>query len=45
MYRNLLGEYGINYLLTHPDRSSAPRIASWDGDLSGTGLTWNKLVR
>jgi hypothetical protein len=45
VYRNLAGDYGIDYLLTHPGRSYAQQIASWEGDLSGTGLTWLELVR
>ncbi|MEU0602127.1 hypothetical protein ABZ484_28370 [Streptomyces sp. NPDC006393] len=45
IYRNLVGDYGIDYLLTHPGRSYAKQIASWEGDLSGTGLTWPELVR
>ncbi|MEW2490886.1 hypothetical protein [Streptomyces sp. NPDC048411] len=45
VYRNLPGDYGIDYLLTHPGRSYAQQIASWEGDLSGTGLTWLELVR
>ncbi|MFE6957285.1 hypothetical protein [Streptomyces sp. NPDC057696] len=45
VYRNLPGDNGIDYLLTHPGRSRAQQIASWEGDLSGTGLTWLELVR
>lgn len=45
IYRNLDGDYGTDYLLTHPDRSHAEQIASWDGDFSGTGLTWHELIR
>ncbi|MFF3208976.1 hypothetical protein [Streptomyces sp. NPDC002962] len=45
IYRNLVGDYGIDYLLTHPGRSHAQQIASWEGDLSGAGLTWDELVR
>ncbi|MFJ5220468.1 hypothetical protein ACIP98_38015 [Streptomyces sp. NPDC088354] len=45
IYRNLVGDYGIDYLFTHPGRSYAQQIASWEGDLSGTGLTWHELVR
>lgn len=30
---------------THPDRTHAQQIAGWEGDLSGTGLTWHELVR
>ncbi|KQX68281.1 hypothetical protein ASD48_41035 [Streptomyces sp. Root1310] len=40
-----LGDYGIDYLLTHPGRRPAQQIASWEGDLSGAGLTWDELVR
>ncbi|WP_405443320.1 hypothetical protein OG373_37835 [Streptomyces avidinii] len=45
IYRNLVGDYGIDCLLTHPGRSSAQQVASWEGDLSGPGLTWHELVR
>ncbi|MFC5957001.1 hypothetical protein ACFP51_21745 [Streptomyces pratens] len=45
IYRNLDGDYGTDYLLTHPGRSYAEQIASWDGDFSGTGLTWRELTR
>ncbi|MFE7583005.1 hypothetical protein ACFU5Y_15810 [Streptomyces gardneri] len=45
IHRNLDGDYGADYLLTHPGRSRVEQIASWDGDFSGTGLTWHELVR
>lgn len=45
IYRNLEGDYGTDYLITHPGRSYAEQIASWDGDFSGTGLTWPELIR
>ncbi|MEU8433842.1 hypothetical protein AB0F18_13125 [Streptomyces sp. NPDC029216] len=45
IYRNLVGDYDIDYLLTHPDGSYAQRIANWEGHLSGTGLTWQELIR
>jgi hypothetical protein len=45
IYRNLDGDYGTDYLLTHPGRSYAEPIASWDGDFSGAGLTWHELIR
>ncbi|MFJ3880822.1 hypothetical protein ACIPW5_25645 [Streptomyces sp. NPDC090077] len=45
IYRNLDGDYGTDYLLTHPGRSCAEQIASWDGDFSGTGLRWHELIR
>ncbi|MET9540531.1 hypothetical protein ABZY16_23955 [Streptomyces sp. NPDC006553] len=45
IYRNLEGDYGIDYLLTRPGRSRVQQIAGWDGDFSGTGLTWRELIR
>ncbi|MFB4424176.1 hypothetical protein C5F59_024215 [Streptomyces sp. QL37] len=45
IYRNLVGDHGIDYLLTHPGRSGAQRIGSWEGELPGAGLTWQDLVR
>ncbi|MFF5392905.1 hypothetical protein ACFY5H_31950 [Streptomyces sp. NPDC013012] len=45
IYRNLDGDYGTDYLLPHPGRSHVEQIASWDGDFSGTGLTWHELIR
>lgn len=45
IYRNLDGDYGTDYLLTHPGRSHAQQVASWDGDFTGTGLTWHELIR
>ncbi|MFJ7990483.1 hypothetical protein [Streptomyces sp. NPDC096351] len=45
IYRNLDGDYGTDYLLTHPGGSHAEQIASRDGDFSGTGLTWCELIR
>ncbi|WP_052069568.1 hypothetical protein [Streptacidiphilus albus] len=45
VYRNLLGDCGIDYLLTHPDWNCAQVLASCDGSWSGPGLTWKNLVR
>ncbi|MFF8414634.1 hypothetical protein [Streptomyces omiyaensis] len=45
VYRNLDGEYGTDYLLTHPDGSRVERIADRDGYSSGRGLTWHELIR
>jgi hypothetical protein len=45
IYRNLDGDYGTDYLLILPGRSYVEQIASWDGDFSGTGLTWRELIR
>ncbi|MFH9727554.1 hypothetical protein ACH4M4_32000 [Streptomyces sp. NPDC017254] len=45
VYRNLPGDYGIDYPLTAPVRSCADQTARWEGDLAGNGLTWLELVR
>ncbi|MFE0856910.1 hypothetical protein [Streptomyces mutabilis] len=45
IYRNLDDDYGTDYLITHPGRSHAEQIASWDGDFSGAGLTWPELTQ
>ncbi|MGW0605347.1 hypothetical protein [Streptomyces sp. NPDC002640] len=45
IYRNLHGDHGTDYLLTHPGRGPAEQIARWEGDFSGTGLTWRELTR
>ncbi|MFE2154451.1 hypothetical protein ACFXAO_30900 [Streptomyces lavendulae] len=45
IYRNLDGDYGTDYLLTHAGRSYVQQIAGWDGDVTGTGLTWHELIR
>jgi hypothetical protein len=45
IYRNLDGDYGTQYLLTHPGGSCVEQIAGRDGDFSGTGLTWHELTR
>ncbi|MFJ4467143.1 hypothetical protein ACIP2X_06400 [Streptomyces sp. NPDC089424] len=44
VYRNLVGDYGVDHMFTHPTWSSARQIASWDGDLHGDALTWRELV-
>ncbi|KRD16964.1 MULTISPECIES: hypothetical protein [unclassified Streptomyces] len=38
IYRNLDGDYGTEYLLTHPGGSRIEQIV-------GTGLTWHELIR
>ncbi|MEU0299461.1 hypothetical protein ABZ252_08330 [Streptomyces sp. NPDC006175] len=45
IYRNLVGDYGIDYLLTHQGGSGAQRTGSRQGEFSGAGLTWQDLVR
>ncbi|MFJ4985250.1 hypothetical protein ACIP9H_15755 [Streptomyces sp. NPDC088732] len=45
VYRNLVDDYGVDYLLTHPSWSTAQRVACWDGDWHGETLTWRDLIR
>ncbi|MDT0481376.1 hypothetical protein [Streptomyces doebereineriae] len=46
VYRNLVGDYGIDYLLAHPDGTGAEAVANrFDGDWSGLGLVWRDLKR
>ena len=45
IYRNMVDDYGTDYLLTGPDRAYTPQIAGREGDVSGIGLAWNELVR
>jgi hypothetical protein len=45
VYRNLVGDYGIDFLLTRPDWARAQTVASFDGDWSGPGLSWRSLIR
>ncbi|MGW6206307.1 hypothetical protein ACWF9B_22030 [Streptomyces sp. NPDC055089] len=45
VYRNLLGDFGIDYLLVHPDWSRARALARFDGDWAGPGLTWKQLAQ
>jgi hypothetical protein len=44
VYRNLVGDYGVDYLCKHPSWGSARRIASWEGSLEGPALLWPELV-
>jgi hypothetical protein len=45
VYRNLVGDYGVDYLLNHPDWTRSKALASFDGDWSGPGLSWRDLVQ
>ncbi|MFJ3338938.1 hypothetical protein [Streptomyces sp. NPDC086766] len=45
VYRNLVDDYGVDYVFTHPSWSGARQIAGWDGDLHGDTLTWRELIR
>ncbi|MFE0683782.1 hypothetical protein ACFW17_23600 [Streptomyces sp. NPDC058961] len=45
VYRNVVGDDGTDFLLVPEGQRGAQRIAGWEGYLSGTGLTWQDLVR
>jgi hypothetical protein len=45
VYRNLVGDYGVDYLLNHPDWTRPEALASFDGDWSGPGLSWRELMQ
>ncbi|MGW0831487.1 hypothetical protein [Streptomyces prunicolor] len=45
IYRNMVDDYGMDYLLTDPDGAYARQIAGQEGGFSGIELTWNELVR
>jgi len=45
VYRNLVGDYGVDYLATHPPGQAAQRIASWEGEVEGGALNWSELTR
>lgn len=42
--RNLEGDFGIDYFLTHPSWKSALQIAADEGSYIGPGLCWPELV-
>ncbi|WPW23044.1 hypothetical protein [Streptomyces sp. HNS054] len=44
VYRNAVGDYGIDHLFVEPGRDAARRIVAWDADVSGAGLTWQDLL-
>ncbi|MFD7731022.1 hypothetical protein ACFV6F_11645 [Kitasatospora phosalacinea] len=44
VYRNLIGDYGTDYLLTQPDWTRAEDLSSFDGDWYGPGLSWRDVV-
>ncbi|ARP70088.1 hypothetical protein LK07_10140 [Streptomyces pluripotens] len=43
IYRNLEGEHGIDYLLSHPAWTEAVTLATDDGHFMGPGLSWPEL--
>ncbi|WP_432246692.1 hypothetical protein ACRAR1_00365 [Streptomyces sanyensis] len=44
IYRNLIGDFGIDYLLTQPDWHRPEALSSYDGDWYGPGLSWRNIV-
>ncbi|WP_328505364.1 hypothetical protein [Streptomyces sp. NBC_00391] len=45
IYRNIVGDYGIDYVATRPGGHHAQQFATWEGDLVGDTVTWPELVR
>lgn len=43
VYRNLEGDHGVDYLLSHPDWTEAVTLATGDGHFMGPGLSWREL--
>lgn len=43
VYRNLEGDHGVDYLLSHPDWTEAATLATDDGHFMGPGLSWREL--
>jgi hypothetical protein len=44
VYRNLNGDAGLDFLLTHPGWARAEVLSSYDGDWYGTGPNWRELA-
>ncbi|MCX5140095.1 MULTISPECIES: hypothetical protein [unclassified Streptomyces] len=43
VYRNMEGDHGVDYLLSHPDWAEAVTLATDDGHFMGPGLSWPEL--
>ncbi|MFI6061649.1 hypothetical protein [Streptomyces sp. NPDC051286] len=43
VYRNLEGDHGVDYMLSHPDWTEAATLATDDGHFMGPGLSWSEL--
>ncbi|MFJ3528343.1 hypothetical protein [Streptomyces sp. NPDC090132] len=43
VYRNVEGDHGVDYLLSHPDWTKAVTLATDDGHFMGPGLSWPEL--
>ncbi|MFD7593874.1 hypothetical protein ACFV6D_12675 [Kitasatospora sp. NPDC059812] len=44
VYRNLIGDFGIDYLLTQPAWPRTLSLSSFDGDWYGPGLSWRDIL-
>ncbi|WP_441248235.1 hypothetical protein [Kitasatospora sp. McL0602] len=44
VYRNLIGDFGIDYLLTQANWPRTEDLSSFDGDWYGPGLSWRDIV-
>lgn len=44
VYRNLIGDFGIDYVLTQADWPRTEVLSSFDGDWYGPGLSWRDIV-
>ncbi|MFB7293796.1 hypothetical protein [Actinacidiphila glaucinigra] len=44
VFRNLDGDPGLDFLLTHPGWTRAETLLSYDGDRCGPGLRWRQLL-
>ncbi|MEW1908466.1 hypothetical protein AB0442_08410 [Kitasatospora sp. NPDC085895] len=44
VHRKLIGDFGIDYLLTRPNWPRAEALSSYDGDWYGPGLSWRDIA-
>lgn len=44
VYRNLIGDFGLDYVLTQADWPRTEVLSSFDGDWYGPGLSWRDIV-
>ncbi|WP_208615454.1 hypothetical protein [Streptomyces rubellomurinus] len=44
VYRNLIGDFGVDYLLTQPVWPRKEDLSSYDGDWYGPGLSWRDIA-
>ncbi|MFF2073283.1 hypothetical protein ACFVXG_00835 [Kitasatospora sp. NPDC058162] len=44
VYRNLIGDFGVDYLLTQPVWPRKEDLSTYDGDWYGPGLSWRDIA-